>query len=158
MTDSFAIRPATLDDVTLIVAHRRRMFEDMGYTNLEGLAAMDQVGTEWLRERLANGRYLGWFAVAPGGRVAAGAGLWLQDWPPTWFDQQPYRGYILNVYTEPDYRRRGLARRLVQTINDWCAEQGIVTVTLHASKQGRSIYESLGYRPTNEMRLFVKAE
>jgi GNAT superfamily N-acetyltransferase len=159
LDETFTIRQATSADLATIVTHRRRMFEDMGYTNNPvGIQAMDAIGAEWLRERLMNGRYLGWFAVTAGGEIAAGAGLWLQDWPPNLFDQQPYRGYILNVYTEPDYRRRGLARTLVQTINTWCAQQGMITVGLHASPQGRPIYEALGFVPTNEMRLIITGE
>ncbi len=158
LDESFTIRQATLADVPTIVTHRRRMFEDMGYTNPVGMDTMDAIGAGWLRERLANGRYQGWFAMMPSGAIVAGAGLWLQDWPPNLFDQQPYRGYILNVYTEPEYRRRGLARVLLQTINRWCAGQGMTTVSLHASAQGRPIYESLGFLPTNEMRLIIIGE
>lgn len=158
LDETFTIRQATLADVLTIVAHRRRMFEDMGHTNSDSMETMDEIGAEWLRVRLANGRYQGWFAITPSRAIVAGAGLWLQDWPPNLFDQQPYRGYILNVYTEPDYRRRGLARMLVQTINGWCARQGMTTVSLHASAQGRPIYESLGFLPTNEMRLIIIGE
>ncbi|MBZ0277198.1 MAG: GNAT family N-acetyltransferase [Anaerolineae bacterium] len=155
MSEAFTIRQATLADVPMIVTHRRQMFEDIGHTNSSGLDQMDRIGAEWLYERVANGRYLGWFALNAAGDIVAGAGLWLQDWPPNMIDQEPYRGYILNVYTRPEYRQRGLARRLVETIIDWCSQRGIITVGLHASSQGRPIYEGLGFGSTNEMRLLL---
>jgi hypothetical protein len=37
----------------------------------------------------------------------------------------------------------------------WCREQGYKTVALHASDEGRPLYESLGFQPTNEMRLHL---
>jgi GNAT superfamily N-acetyltransferase len=62
---------------------------------------------------------------------------------------------ILNMFTEPTFRRRGLARMLMQTMIAWCREQGYKTVALHASDEGRPLYESLGFQPTNEMRLHL---
>ena len=38
----------------------------------------------------------------------------------------------------------------------WCREQGYKTVSLHASEDGRHLYEALGFKPTNEMRLGLK--
>jgi GNAT superfamily N-acetyltransferase len=63
--------------------------------------------------------------------------------------------WVLNVYTEPAYRRRGLAKVVLQTMIGWCREQGFRSVSLHASDAGRSLYESLGFRPTSEMQLVL---
>ena len=54
------------------------------------------------------------------------------------------RGNVLNVYTEPHARRQGLARRLMETAMVWCRDNGIRAVILHASPDGRPLYESLG--------------
>ena len=35
--------------------------------------------------------------------------MWLLDWPPGYSDWSPFRGYIFNVYTNPEHRRQGLA-------------------------------------------------
>ncbi len=155
MDQSFTIRQATLADAPIIVTHRRRMFEDMGRDDTAMLDAQDIQFAVWLRERLENGRYHGWLVEDAAGSVVAGAGVWLLDWPPGPSGLGPYRGYILNVYTEPAARRRGLARRLVQACMAWCQAQGITIVSLHASDQGRPVYERLGFRPTNELRLEI---
>ena len=45
-------------------------------------------------------------------RSVASAGLLILDWPPHPFDPEgELRGYLLNVYVEPEYRKRGLAHR-----------------------------------------------
>jgi hypothetical protein len=36
----------------------------------------------WVKRKMEAGEYLAWFANAPDESVAAGAGLWLMDWPP----------------------------------------------------------------------------
>jgi len=151
----FEIRRATVDDVAILTRFRRAMFQDMGKGTPEALDAADIKFIPWAVRKLASGEYLGWLVVTPQDEVIAGVGLWLIDWPPGSIDQSDYRGYIYNVYTCPNYRRRGLARKLVETALDYCRENEIKIVALHASEQGRSLYESLGFKPTNEMRLQI---
>ncbi|MBV8244970.1 MAG: GNAT family N-acetyltransferase [Candidatus Eremiobacteraeota bacterium] len=62
-------------------------------------------------------------------------------------------GKIAGVYVVPEWRRRGLARRLTQECLEWLRAQGCATISLQASPQGRPLYESLGFTTGNEMRL-----
>lgn len=151
--DEFPVRRATADDVDTLVRHRSRMFADMGSNDRRALDVMAQRFRPWVLERMEADEYLAWLATAPDGTIAAGAGLWLMDWLPHMIGSHPRRGNIVNVYTEPAFRRRGLARRLTTTALDWCRDQGVDTVVLHASVDGRALYEALGFTPTNEMRL-----
>jgi ribosomal protein S18 acetylase RimI-like enzyme len=75
------------------------------------------------------------------------------DWPPHMIGQGARRGNILNIYTHINFRRRGLARELMTTTLAWCRENRVDTIILHASPSGRAIYEALGFKQTNEMRL-----
>ena len=158
MHQDLRLRPATVADASTIVMHRRAMFEEMGYTNRAELDLMDERFVDWVAKKLTSGEYVGWFAVDQNGKITAGAGLWVMEWPPHAIDQSSKRGNILNVYTHPDYRRRGLSKRLTETILDWCHEHQVHTVILHASDAGRAIYESSGFRTTNEMRIQLPAQ
>jgi GNAT superfamily N-acetyltransferase len=129
------------------------MFADMGKGTPAELDAMDATFLPYVRRALADGRYRGWLACASTGQVVAGGGLIVHEWPARAGDPNTQRAYILNVYTEPEYRQQGLARRIVTTIIEWCRAQGFQTVALHASDAGRPLYEALGFVPTNEMRL-----
>jgi GNAT superfamily N-acetyltransferase len=62
------------------------------------------------------------------------------------------QGVILNVYTEPSWRRRWLAAALMQRILDWAAANGVKSLVLHPSADGRPPYEKPGFERTNEMR------
>jgi GNAT superfamily N-acetyltransferase len=129
------------------------MFRDMGYTDEAALDSMSEKFRGWLLERMNRGDYHAWLVISPTGEIAAGAGLWLMDWPPHMIGRSPRRGNILNVYTAKRFRRRGLARWLMEAVLLWCRQNGIDTVILHASPAGKSLYESLGFEATNEMRL-----
>ncbi len=153
LPDGFTLRRATTDDLDTLVAHRRLMFEDMGYDDQPAMDSMAAKLCPWLLERMASGDYLAWLVCAPDGSIAAGTGLWLMDWIPHMVGKGERRGNILNVYTAPDYRRRGLARELMKAALDWCRENQIDTIILHSSPAGRTLYEEMGFAATNEMRL-----
>ena len=129
------------------------MFRDMNYKDEVALNSMAGKFRVWLVEHLNVGDYLAWLAIAPDSSIAAGTGLWLMDWPPHMIGRDSRRGNILNVYTAEKFRRRGLARQLMETALAWCRENRVDTIVLHASPGGRSLYEEMGFAPTNEMRL-----
>lgn len=153
MAEGIAIRRAAVEDARTIAIHRRAMFRDMGYHDKTALDLMMAKFLPWLEAKMVSGDYLAWLAVTAGDCVVAGAGLWLMDWPAHMLGSYGRRGNILNVYTEPEFRRRGLARRLIETALDWCRVNGVDLAILHASSEGRSLYESLGFQASNEMRI-----
>ena len=152
-SDEITVRTAAVDDAPVIVHHRHAMFADMGVGDESEREAMDATFAPYVRRGLADGSYLGWLAQATDGRVVAGGGLVAHEWFTRPGDLTGRRAYILNVYTEPDYRGRGLARRIMHEIVNWCRAQGFRSVSLHASQFGRPLYKALGFEPTNEMRL-----
>jgi GNAT superfamily N-acetyltransferase len=154
----FIIRPATTADLEILVAHRRAMFQDMGYSDEAALNSMTARFRPWLMKHMNAGDYHAWLTVAADGTIAAGVGLWLMEWLPHMIGQGAYRGNILNVYTAGKFRRRGLARQLMEAVLRWCRENSIDTIILHASPLGRSLYESMGFSPSNEMRLHLATE
>lgn len=155
MVDGVTIRLASPEDAEIIAHHRRAMFADMGAADPAGLVAMDATFVPFVRRALAEGTYKGWLACTNGQRVVAGGGLIVHEWPAGPNNPDPHWAYILNVYTEPTYRRRGIARGILLAIIEWCRVQGFGRVALHASQAGRPLYESLGFEPTNEMRLQI---
>lgn len=128
------------------------MFGDNHFTSEADLAHSDLEFEPWVRERLADGRYTG-LLLEDNGRVVAGAGIFFADFPPHWMDPQPLRAYVLNVYTVPEDRGKGYAKRLMQAVTEECTQRGVPTLVLHASPLGRPVYERLGFRPTDEMML-----
>jgi len=133
------------------------MFRAMPSPNEAVLDAMCRSFEPWVRERLSDGRYLGWIAEE-GSRAVASAGMILLDWPPhALHPTSDKRGYILNVFVEPEFRKRGIAGHLLERCLAEARQRHIRVVTLHAAEAGRRVYEKLGFRPSNEM-MFVEPE
>jgi GNAT superfamily N-acetyltransferase len=148
----FLTRQATVEDAALIAGQRRRMFVDAGQAKDEELDAMESNFVAWVRPRLMDGSYVGWL-VEEKGRVVAGAGMWLMEWPPHWMDARPLRAYLLNFYVAPATRGRGLAVGLLRGAVEEARRRDIGVVSLHASKFGRPIYERNGFSDSSEMML-----
>ena len=147
----FETRTATTADAALITAHRRAMFEAMGGSDSAALDAMCRNCEPWLVRMIGNGKYLGWITNDQN-RPVASAGLLILDWPPHPFDPAgDNRAYLLNVYVELEYRRRGLARALLDSCLAEARRRHTRVVSLHASEEGRPLYETLGFKASNEM-------
>jgi ribosomal protein S18 acetylase RimI-like enzyme len=147
----YRIRTATPADAAVITHHRRRMFVDAGRQDNRVLDVMAEHFLPWVETRLADGRYLGWVTTDEG-EVIAGAGMIILDWPPHPLDpRQDKRGYLLNVYVEPEHRRKRLASQLIDQALAEARKQKIRVVALHSTDEGRPLYESNGFRRTNEM-------
>ena len=152
-SDAIRIREATLDDIPTIIRHREMMFSDMGVYSPEQFRDLVPVSETYFRKAMASGGYRAWVAETEDGRVVAGGGIVISHWPGYPGSSQPRRAWILNMYTEPEFRRRGIARRLMQTMVEWLRTEGFPSVSLHASDEGRLVYQAMGFKPTNEMRL-----
>ncbi len=148
----YRIRPATLNDVEALVHHRVAMFTDMS-TPMDA-DAVAHAFRIWVRRMLPAGTFRGWVVETPSGEIVGGGGITVLPWPPGPQFSGDRIAFVYNVYTEPGHRRRGLARRVMETIHAWCLEAGITSAALNSSAEGQPLYESLGYRiRTNPMMI-----
>ena len=150
------IREATLADLPCFIRHRRAMFEEMGYRDPAVLDAVDKTSTQYFEQAFRDSTYKAWLVEESNGEILAGGGIVLARWPGFPGESLAQRAWILNMYTEPHARRRGLVKQILHVILDWCRVHGFSIVSLHASAAGRPLYESSGFQPTNEMRLRLR--
>jgi GNAT superfamily N-acetyltransferase len=158
---TFQVRRATLAEADIIARHRSEMFLEMGLLPRPLYDEMVAATRRYLAEAMPAGEYVGWFGTpvdAPRD-VVGGAGVLLRRVPPHPHSGRPdmgravgRQGIVLNVYTEPAWRRRGVAEFLMRHVLAWAADSGLETLVLHASTAGRPLYERLGFVATNEMR------
>jgi GNAT superfamily N-acetyltransferase len=153
MRSDYQIRIANQGDAATIAQHRVLMFHEMGAISDPERDAFWDPALFWIQQELAAERYIGWLAEGPQ-QVVGGAGIHLRTLPPGPGCMRVGRwGHIVNVYTQPDFRRQGLARRLMLELLRWCADRSLDRITLTASDQGRSLYEALGFVATSDMNL-----
>jgi GNAT superfamily N-acetyltransferase len=156
MLAGISIRVATPADIPILIHHRRSMWWDMGRRDAAVLEQMDAAAQEYFSSAVPDGSYQGFLAIGESGEVVGGGGVVISPWPGSFRQEKPRRAMILNMYVEKPYRRRGIARALMEAMIEWCRKEEFGYVGLHASDEGRPLYEKLGFRPTNEMRLELK--
>jgi GNAT superfamily N-acetyltransferase len=158
--NTVTVRAATVDDIVALAHHRAAMFHDMGTLPAYQMDALERATASYLRDAMPRGEYLAWVAEHSNGdpRIVGGAGVQLRPILP-----RPRPGgddlelgpeaIVLNVYVESPWRRRGVADTMMRALLHDLAARGIRRVVLHASDDGRRLYERLGFVATNEMRL-----
>ena len=134
---------ATVADIEALAELRWQMateYQEGNATREDYIAAF----CESVRDELAQGRYQAWLAEADGQPVACTVLIWW-PMPPNMEDLHRRRGYVSSVYTHPDYRRLGLARRLMEMLVAQARELHIGKLLLSSSSMGRPLYLSMGF-------------
>ncbi|WP_238150722.1 GNAT family N-acetyltransferase [Kribbella sindirgiensis] len=141
------VRRAGAADAESLVRLRGLMISSMG-TDIGGPDAPWRVtALKWFTEQLASPDTFAAYVVDdPSAGVVAGATGNVYAHPPGPNDLTTVRGHLYNVSTEPDFRRRGLARACVGALMEWFRDEtGVGQVELHATDDGIDLYRSLGF-------------
>jgi len=134
------------------------MFQDMGDVSGDAFEILRARARPQLEQWIDNGNYIGWLATPADEQemIVAGAGVQLQPILPRPVNASTVgegrQGTVVNVFTEPQWRRRGIAGLLIKEIITWSKDEHLDRLLLHASDEGRSVYERLGFIAGNEMR------
>ena len=140
--EQFTIRRVTKDDIPIILSHHQKMVEDTGEYTPEMIQQAVESFLDWVPSQIENDTYIGWIGTIDE-RSVASVGLFLYPWMPSL--KPRLRAYVLNVYTEPEYRRRGIAKQLMQTLIEFARLNEVEAITLAASDAGALLYRELGF-------------
>ncbi len=147
------IRRATLDDMDLLVRHRRGMWEEILEASPAEMEAADRAYRRWARTRLKSGTLVGFVSETARGEPVASGCVWLLPSQPRPKWAGTLAPYLMSMYTEREHRGRGHATRITREAIRWAKARGFGTMLLHASKYGEPIYDREGFARANEMRL-----
>jgi GNAT superfamily N-acetyltransferase len=157
-TMMITIRHALLEDAQTLAHHRSQMFIDMRVWTHEQLLPAEDSFQIWLHTHIPNGRFVGWCACEDNAIVASVGLLISDDFPPLPSSMNGMRGRVVNMYCQPSHRRRGIARSLMTALIDYCRTHNIMLLSLSASGEGQTLYESLGFKPPHYPELFLTLE
>lgn len=157
--EELTIRLCKAPDAPILARHRCAMFLEMGTLSEEARSDLESASIRYFEAAIPAGDYVSW-VVCNGDSVIAGGGMQInrilpRPGPDGGMMRQGPQGLILNVFVEKEWRRQGVAKRLMAHIIEFSRNAGIPRLVLHASDAGRPLYESLGFLPTSEMRLFL---
>ena len=91
-----------------------------------------------------------------GDNVAGCASMSYMRIMPTFSHPTGKRAHLMNVYTRNEYRRQGIARKMVQMLIDDAWNRGATEISLDATTMGRPLYESLGFTDSKECMVLTR--
>ena len=140
----YVIRPATIDEIDILIDLRLTMFRAMGFDDDILLERVAVACRTYFEQHLPTALFRAWVAEAETS-VVASIGLVMHSIPPSPRNLVGVEGYLMNLVTLPRRRRQGVARALLTHVVEVLREEGIPIVSLHTSADGRQLYERLGF-------------
>ncbi len=141
------IRIATNDDIELLMSSRLEMLKVVN--NLPADYEYTEEIVRESRDYFLNGDHITVLAI-DGGEVIGCASMSFMWIMPTFSHPTGKRAHLMNVYTRSEYRRQGIARKMVNMLIDETWKRGATEISLDATTMGRPLYESLGFTNSTE--------
>lgn len=134
-------RKLTEDDLETFISMRINQLREEGATDEMDLspALMD-----YYQRHLANGTFVSWLAL-DGDKIIGTSGMSFVEKPPYFGCPTGRIGLLSSMYTNPDYRRQGIARELLRRVVEEARAYGCGTVQITASDMGVLLYSDFGF-------------
>ena len=141
------IRIAAKDDIELLMSSRLEMLKVVN--NLPADYEYTEEIVRESRDYFLNGDHITVLAIDDSKVIgcASMSFMWIM---PTFSHPTGKRAHLMNVYTRSEYRRQGIARKMVNMLIDETWKRGATEISLDATTMGRPLYESLGFTNSTE--------
>ena len=125
-------------------------FIRMRITQLREEGATEQIDLvpalkDYYRRHLKDGTFVSWLAV-DGEKIVGTSGMSFVEKPPYFSCPSGRVGLLSSMYTDPAYRRRGIARELLERVVEEARAYGCGSVQITASDMGVLLYSAFGFQ------------
>lgn len=142
------IRPTTAADLDAVLALRLAFVADVRGVEVPSFAPDFVAATRrYLDEITAADRIRSWVAEDDHGEPVGIVSVLANDAPPLPEAHASKEGYVVNMWVSPAARRRGIARALLESAIAAAPAEGWRRLYLHATDDGRPLYEEAGFVP-----------
>lgn len=147
-------KKATIQDIDLLTKSRIEVLR--AANQLPDDVDMSEVeiqSYDYYKKALSDGTHTA-YLVFDGDRFVGAGGISYFRVMPTYHNTSGRKAYIMNMYTNPGYRRKGIACKTLELLVADAKEKGITAISLEATDMGRALYEKYGFVKMNhEMEL-----
>ena len=147
-------RFATIEDIDTLVSTRMDILIDMLKLDTDtDMSELEAVTRPYYERALNDGSQLA-VLVYDGDKFVGAGAVCLYEVMPTFYNMSGKRGYIMNMYTIPEYRGQGIATRTVDMLVNRCKELGYTHITLSATDMGQPVYEKYGFKKLEDQMVY----
>lgn len=105
---------------------------------------------------LGDGSHVAVIATYNGCDIAGGA-VCISDEMPSPDNPSGRCAYLMNIYVRLQFRRRGIARRIVEWLTDYARSRGIGKIYLETTEMAEPLYKTVGFTPMEGMMKYTNA-
>ena len=131
----------TAEDLDDFIRMRIRQLREEGATEEIDLAPALK---DYYARHMADGTFVSWIAL-DGSRIIATSGMSFVEKPPYFSCPNGRIGLLSSMFTEPEYRRRGIAKELLRRVTEDAEAYGCAAVQITASDMGVKLYTDFGF-------------
>lgn len=137
---------ATLNDIELLTRSRIEVLRAANKLDLSvDMSEVEAASRKYYEKALADGSHLA-ILVMDGDSFIGAGGVSFYEVMPTYHNPSGKKAYIMNMYTNPNYRRQGIAFKTLDMLVQACKSRGITQISLEATDMGRPLYEKYGFK------------
>ncbi|MCL2034201.1 MAG: GNAT family N-acetyltransferase [Oscillospiraceae bacterium] len=150
-------RKAAINDIDDLARIRSIFLKEANdLSSEEERVKMETANRVYFKTAVADGSFIAWLAV-DGEKIVATSGLIFYNVPPSLKCPDGKVAYIMNMFTFPGYRKRGIGMELLKRTVEEAKGRGYKKITLNATNAGRPLYERYGFcDETGDMVLYIK--
>lgn len=152
--DTYRIEASGAEADEVVVKHWRQMWLEAGVPARELRSSLPEITLSFIEQARASLQYQTFVARNSAGSIIGSASCQAWSGPlPLVLEESAFKlGTVWAVHVQPEYRRRGVATKLMEhCMEHWRSIGCQRGVLLHATDAGRRVYERLGFEPSNGM-------
>ena len=144
--ENLVYRKATLTDIPELIKFKLLLLDELNPN--EDTGNLDILKNElelFFSEYIKRNEFIAWIADYHG-RIVSTSGLVLWRIAPRYDCLHGRYGYILNMYTIPEFRKNGISTELLKKLIEEAKKMNIDILNLHATKDGINMYRKFGFK------------
>ena len=142
---NFTYKTATIEDLDVLIKTRIEVLRAANKLDESvDMSLVEKESSDYYKKALADGSHVA-VLVYDGERFVGAGGVSFYTVMPTYHNTSGKKAYIMNMYTKPEYRRKGIAYHTLDILVDACKRRNITYITLEATEMGRVLYEKYGF-------------
>jgi GNAT superfamily N-acetyltransferase len=137
-------RKATYNDIHTLTQMRLSMLCDGSSYSEEFKEILSNNTAEYIHKGLTDNSFAAWLA-SENNQIIAMSGIAFYELPPNDWCPNGKTAYIGNMYTVPEFRKQGIATKLLALVIEEAKERGCERILLNTTDMGRPLYEKFGF-------------